>query len=235
MTVWAVFKRDLLAQFVSPSGWAFLAGFSFLAGMFFSIALSDSGEASLGGVLANLGVVLLFGVPLVTMRQIAEESRSGTAELVLTAPVPLSSWIIGKWAAAMALVAILLALTLPFPLVLSIYGDPDPATILTAYLGLLLTGSGFVAAGLFASALTADVTVAGVGAILMLLPFWLAGLVEGIAPEPIRTILSRASFTTHLHAFARGAVDTADIAYFAAFTFGFLFLTWQSLESRRWR
>lgn len=233
--VWAVLKKELRTSFLTPMAWVFLAAFLFLGGLFFYLGIVLTGEASLRAMMANLAVVLLFCLPMVTMRQFAEESRAGTMELLMTAPVSLTALILGKWLATLVLCGALLALTGVYPVLLAVYGDPDPGVILTSYLGLMACCAAFAAAGLFASTLTSDAMVAGVGTILLLLPFWLASVGLDVLPPALRPLLERLSFLEHLRGFARGVIDTGDLAYFAAFTLVFLFLTWRSLESRRWR
>lgn len=232
---WAVLRKEMRIFFLTPLAWVFLASFLFLGGIFFYLGIVLTGEASLRAMMANWGVALIFCLPMVTMRQLAEETRAGTLELLLTSPIPLGSLIVGKWLAAVALCAVLLTLTAPYPLVLALYGDPDPGVIFTSYLGLLACCMAFSAAGLFASSLTRDGMVAGVGGILVLLPFWLVDTLRDLVPEALQPWLERVSFVEHLRSFAQGIVDTGDLAWFAGFTFVFLFLTWRSLESRRWR
>lgn len=232
----AIFKKELRIYFASPLAYMFLGVFLFLAGLFFYLGVSMSGEASLRTMLGNLSVVLLFLLPMLTMRHFAEERRAGTFELLMTAPVPLWALLVGKWGASLALCALMLAGTFIFPGVLAYYGDPDWGVIGTSYLGLFLCCSAFVAAGLFSSSLTSEPVAGGLGGVLMLLPFWLAGTAaDMVSVDGLRTVLRHISFLTHVEPFAKGIVDTADLAWFALFTFGFMFLTWRSIESRRWR
>jgi ABC-2 type transport system permease protein len=232
---WSVLRNELRIWFLSPAGWVFLAAYLFLAGLFFTLAIATTGEASLRPALPNLAVTLVFTLPLVTMRQLADEARSGTLELLLTAPVPLHSLLIGKWAATVALCGAMLAATFPFPLVLALYGDPDPGVLAASYLGLLCCCAAFAAVGLFSSATTRDPMVAGVVAVLILLPSWLASSARELAPPALAPALERASFVEHLRSFSRGVLDTGDLAWFGLVTAVFLFLTWRVLESRRWR
>jgi ABC-2 type transport system permease protein len=142
----------------------------------------------------------------------------------------------GKWAASFALCFILLAGTGIFPLVLAYYGEPDWGVILTSYAGLALACSGFVAAGLFTSSLTDEPVAAGLGGVLVLLPFWVSGTAADMVPvEWVADVFRHMSFLTHIEPFSRGVIDSADVAWFVLFTFAFLFLTWRSIESRRWR
>jgi len=233
---WAVFKKEMRVYFVSPLAYVFLGVFLFLAGLFFYLGIVQTGEASLRVMLGNLSVTLLFLLPLLTMRHFAEEQRAGTFEFLMTAPVPLWALLAGKWAASFALCLILLACTGIFPLVLAYYGDPDWGVIATSYLGLSLACSAFVAAGLFTSSLTDEPVAAGLGGVLVLLPFWVSGTAADMVPvDSVREVLRHMSFLTHVEPFSKGVVDSADVAWFVLFTFAFLFLTWRSIESRRWR
>jgi len=234
--VWAIYRKELRVYFVSPLAYVFLVAFLFLAGLFFYLDISANGEASLRGMHGNLSVMLLFLLPLLTMRHFADERQSGTFELMMTAPVPLWSLLVGKWAATVTLCIILLIGTGLFAGILAYYGEPDWGVILTSYLGLLLCCMAFVAGGLFASSLTDEPVAAGLGGVLILMPFWLAGQgADMVSGETARIVLREVAVRTHVEPFSRGVIDTAHLAWFALFTFAFLFLTWRSVESRRWR
>jgi ABC-2 type transport system permease protein len=231
----AMYRKELRVAFLSPIAWVFLAAFLFIGGLFFVIGVSVTGEASLRPLVSNLAVVLLFCLPMLTMRQFAEETRSGTLELLLSAPVPLGALILGKWAATLTLCGVLLLMTWAFPAVLWLYGAPDVGAMFTTYLGLFLCCATFSAAGLFTSTLSRDQMVSGVGGILLLLPSWMASVALDSSPSWLAPVLVRVSFLDHLRSFARGVIAAGDVGWFAAVTALFLFLTWQSLESRRWR
>ncbi len=232
----AIFRKELRTYFVSPLAYVFLGVFLFLAGLFFYLGVTMTGEASLRVMLGNLSVTLLFLLPLLTMRHFAEERRTGTFELMMTAPVPLWSLLAGKWAASLALCLLLLAGTGLFPALLAYYGEPDWGVIATSYLGLVLLCGAFVSAGLFTSSLTDEPVAAGLGGVLVLLPFWLSGTAADlVSNDTMREVMRHLSFLTHIEPFTRGVVDSAEVAWFLLFTFAFLFLTWRSIESRRWR
>ncbi len=233
---WAILRKELRIYFVSPLAYVFLAVFLFLAGVFFYLGITLTGEASLRVMLGNLSITLLFVLPMLTMRHFAEEQRSGTFELLMTSPVHPWAMILGKWAASLVLCCVMLAGTLVFTGVLAYYGEPDWGTVLTSYIALLLCSAAFCAAGMFASSLTRDQVAAGLAGIIILLPFWLIGQAANLTDHPgLAEVLDKASFLTHVRSFTRGVIDTADIAYFVAFVFVFLFLTYRTLESRRWR
>jgi len=232
----AIFKKELHIYFVSPLATVFLAAFLFLAGLFFYLGVAMSGEASLRVMMGNLSIALMFLLPMLTMRHFAEEERNGTLELMMTAPVPLWALLVGKWSASVALCGLLLVGTLLFPAILAYYGEPDWGVIATSYLGLGLCCMAFVSAGLFASSLTDEPVAAGFLGVLVLLPFWLAGTVsEMVESDWLRVVLRELAILTHIDGFSKGIVDSADVVWFLLISVGFLFLTWRSVESRRWR
>ena len=235
MTVWTILKKELRVYFVSPLAYVFLSVFLLIAGMFFYLGIALTGEASLRVMLGNLAVALIFILPMLTMRQFAEEQRSGTFELLMTSPIGLGSLILGKWLAPMVMCLLMLLGTAIFPAILAYYGDPDWGVVATSYLGLLLVCAAFTAAGLFASSLTNDQVAAGMGGIVLLLPFWVIGSAGTIVGERLQAILDHLALLPHLRSFTKGILDTTDIFYFVGFAFVFLFLTYRTLESRRWR
>jgi ABC-2 type transport system permease protein len=233
--VWTIWKKEMRVYAVSPLAYVFLGAFLFLSGLFFYLGVTLTGEASLRVLLANLAVTQLFVLPMLTMRHFAEERRQGTLELLFTAPVPIGAIVIGKWLSSVTLCVLMLAGTVVFPVILSYYGDPDWGVMITSYLGLAAVACGFSAAGLFASSLTDDQVAAGLLGIVMLLPFWLVNQAEALLPEDWAEGARKVGVLVHLDSFQRGVIDSSDVLYFFGFTFIFLFLTFRSLESRRWR
>ena len=231
----AILWKELRVFFLSPLAYVFLAAFLFLSGLFFYLGLLSEGQASLRPMLANMAVVLLFCIPMLTMRLFSEEVRTGSWELLQTAPVSLSAIILGKWLASLLLCTLLLVLTLVYPLILRVYGNPDPGLLFTSYLGLFACCAAFTAAGLFTSSLTKDQMVAGVGAILVLLPFWMVSAAGSVLPDAIAPYLAHLSLLEHMRGFAQGVIRSTDVIWFTCFSAVFLFLTWRSIESRRWR
>lgn len=184
---------------------------------------------------ATLAVVLLLLVPLLTMRLLAEEKRSGTAELLFT--YPLTDWhiILGKFLAALIIYAIFLACTLAYPLLYSLLGHLDWLALGSCYLGLLLLGGACLALGLFASSLTENQIIAAVTAFALLLLFWIIGWQQEIGAPGWKGVFAGLSMMDHYDTFIRGVIDTRDLVYYLSFIFFFLFLTKRQLESRRWR
>lgn len=233
--VFTIWKKELRVYAVNPTAYAFLAVFLFLAGLFFYLGITLTGEASMRVLASNLAIAELFVLPMLTMRHFAEERRQGTLEMLLTSPVSPASLVVGKWLASMTLCALMLMGTGILPMLLAYYGEPDWGVVVSTYLGLFLVAGAFCAAGLFSSSLVDDQLAAGLLGIVMLLPFWLVSRAEALVGDDLAVKLQPFGLLNHLESLNRGVIDTADVYYFVALSAVFLFLTYRSLESRRWR
>jgi len=187
------------------------------------------------GVLLNAAIIILFVMPMITMRTYAEEKRSGTIELLLTSPLTDVQIILGKFLGAMGLFAAMLLVTMLDIAILFRLGNPEWKPIVTGYLGLLLMGGCFISVGLLISSLTKNQIVAGFMTFAVFLLLWVINWFgEGSGPTG-RAVLSFLSITEHLDDFTRGIIDTKHVVYYLSFiTFG-LFLTAKSVDSERWR
>jgi ABC-2 type transport system permease protein len=187
-------------------------------------------------LIMQISVIVLFMLPMVTMRAYAEEKRSGTMELLLTSPITDLQIILGKFLGAVVLYAAMLAVTLPCMAVLFAYGNPDWQPVATSYLGLFLLGSSFIAFGLFISSLTQNQIIAGVLTFVLLLMLLLVGWLRDFLTSPTAlTIVSAVSVFEHFDDFTKGVLDTRHLVYYASvITFG-LFLTARSVDGERWR
>ncbi len=248
----AIAQKELRAYFASPIAYVVVAMFALLFGYFYVAMLywfmsqSMQGQMMGGGslnvnqqliriVLQNAAVVILFVLPMVTMRSYSEEKRSGTIELLLTSPVSDLQIILGKFLGAMALYALMLAVTLIHIGLLFVYGNPEWRPIATGYLGLLLLGGCFIAVGLLISSLTRNQIVAGMLTFAVMLLFWVVDWMGNFAGPNVGAVLNYLSITSHLDDFAKGVIDTKHVIYYLSFiTFG-LFLTARAVDSERWR
>ena len=247
-------RRELGAALASPVAYVLFGAFAFLYGYFFADYLQSFVEAGMrmsqmggfsGGTLnvnsdlirwlmASTAILVLFLLPLLSMRTVSEEIRSGTLELLLTAPVTDGQIVFGKFLAALALYAGMLALTLLHVAVLFWYSQPDAAPLLAAYLGLLLLGAGLLALGLFFSSLTRNQIVAGLLTFGALLVLWLLEF-AGQRGGELGRVLAYLSVTGHMDGFARGVIETRDLAFYLSFAAFWLYLARESIRSRRWR
>jgi ABC-2 type transport system permease protein len=187
------------------------------------------------GVLQNASVIILFIMPMITMRTYSEEKRSGTIELLLTSPVSDLEIILGKFFGALGLYVAMLAVTLLYIAILFVYGNPEWRPLVAAYFGLLLMGGAFLSIGMLISSTTANQIVAGVVTFVVFLMLWIIGWFADSAGPTIGPITSYLSITEHFDDFAKGIIDTKHVIYYLSLiTFG-LFLTSKSVDTERWR
>jgi len=229
--------KEIGTYLSSPMAYIVSAIFIALSGASFTTYLAQTSysDTSIRGFLETGQLLILLFSALLTMRLISEERKLGTWELLLTAPVREYEIVLGKFFSCLLVLAGMLILTLYFPLLLMIFGDPDTGPILTSYLGLFLLGSASVAIGIFASSLTPNQIVSAVVAGGILFGLWFLGMVGSLIPEPLGEILSYFSLSEHFPGFVRGVVDTRDLVYYLSVTAVFLFLSVRSIETERWR
>ena len=186
-------------------------------------------------LLQNVTILILFIMPMVTMRTYSEEKRSGTIELLLTSPLTDFQIILGKFLGALALWATMLAVSLIHIGLLFVYGNPEWKPIATAYLGLLLLGGCFISVGLFISSLTKNQIVAGMVTFAVFLFLWVITWIGSFSGPTIDGLTQYLSIIDHYDDFGKGVIDTTHLIYYVSFiTFG-LFLTAKSVDSERWR
>jgi len=254
----AIYNKEMRSYFVSPVAYVIAGVFLFLSGYLFRNILmqfnfwclqfsQQQGMAGMGMPTLNLNEMVvtqffavmdfiwLMVVPMLTMRLIAEEKKSGTIELLMTSPLSTAEIILGKFFACFTLYTLIVALTLVFCAILEIYGEPDWGPIFTAYLGYLLLGGTFIGVGLLASSLTENQIVAVMLSFGLLLLLWLIDWSASFAGPTAAKILQYVSIIQHLRDFQRGVIDTKDVIFYLSFIFFSLFLTSRIIESRRWR
>jgi len=249
----AVARKELRAYFASPIAYIVIGFFALMFGFFFYSLLLYFDRQSLqaggfgGGptvnvneqlirpVFLNATVIFLFILPLVTMRTYAEEKRSGTMELLLTAPLTDLQIILGKFLGAMALYAAMLAVTLIHIGLLFAFGNPEWRPVATTYLGLLLMGGCFISVGLLISSLTKNQIVAGMATFGVFLMLWVINWIASFMGPTTQAVLNYLSITDHLDDFTKGILDTKHLVYYVSFISFGLFLTARSVDTERWR
>jgi ABC-2 type transport system permease protein len=247
----AIADKELRSYFSSPIAYIIIGFFLLPFGVFFYLYLTSfvrqsMQQAQFGGamnlnqqviryVLQNASVIILFIMPMITMRTYSEEKRSGTIELLLTSPVTDVEIILGKFFGALGLYIAMLAVTLPHMGILFFYGNPEWRPVVAAYLGLLLMGGAFVSLGLLISSTTNNQIVAGIVTFVVFLLLWIIGWFADTAGPTIGPITSWLSVTEHFDDFSKGIIDTKHVLYYLSLiTFG-LFLTAKSVDTERWR
>jgi ABC-2 type transport system permease protein len=227
-------QKEFKSYLASPMAYVVTGIFLVLTGVFFGVSSSTYYATSISGFLESGSIILLLLAAVLTMRLIAEERKIGTIELLLTAPVRDSEIILGKFLGSLGILVVMLALTLYYPFLLFIFGDPDIGPILTGYLGIFLLGSTCLSIGLFASSLTSNQIVSAVVAGGILFALWFIGVAAGYLPEALGEIINYFSLSYYFSDFVMGIIDTRSIIYYLSITVLFIFLAIRSLENSRW-
>jgi gliding motility-associated transport system permease protein len=248
----AIAGKELRSYFASPIAYVIIGLFALLFGWFFYVYLTvfvrqsqqmammgggtvNVNEQMIRGVLQNAAVIILFVMPMITMRTYSEEKRSGTIELLLTSPLTDFEIIVGKFLGAMGLFCAMLLVTMIDIAILFRLGNPEWRPIAAGYLGLLLMGGCFISVGLLISSLTKNQIVAGFMTFAVFLMLWVINWLADSSGPTGQAILSFLSITDHFDDFTKGIIDTKHLTYYLSFiTFG-LFLTAKSVDSERWR
>jgi ABC-2 type transport system permease protein len=247
--------KELVGYFIQPVAYVVMTVFLLLGGYFFFALLQrfnmvlqmyaaaqnaamdrfNLNQMVIEPLLHNLAIVLVILVPAITMRSFAEEKRTGTYELLLTAPVRTGEIVAGKFIAAAAFVLIMIALAGIFPLILVMFGNPEVGVMASGYLGLAFLALCFVAVGMFTSSVTENQVIAAIssfGALLMLYVISWPAEVSGVG---FGGLLRYLSLPEHFSEMVRGVIGTKDVVYFLSLILVALFLTQRSVESARWR
>jgi len=264
--VWAIFRREFFHYFNSPIAYVVMALFLLICGWifwYFSLGFSEyssqyemwmqqrqmfGGEPPVPNASdmlfryffeATLLYGLFFTLPLLTMRLLAEEKRSGTIEMLFTYPLRDTEMVLGKYLAAVAVFVIMLAVTAVYPVL--IYWVKESAVsvpyLAACYAGLLVCGAAYIGLGTFFSSVTNNQIVAAILGYGSLFILFLAGFAErfGGLGTKAGAFLKYISVSTHQENFVKGVIDSGDLVYFAIFIALSLFLTLRMVESHRWK
>ena len=252
----AIYRRELSSNFVSPIAYVVIGVFLVIVGLVFYFGIftqlvtkvvqykMQAMQSGQGGdidmpflliqqLMGFAATISLFMVPMLTMGSYAEERKRGTMEMLLTSPITELQIVLGKFFSGLTLYGLLVLPTLAYHLYLAKFSDPSfPWRIMwSAYLGIMLLGSVLIALGLFISSLTENQIIAGVVTFAVSLLLWLVadtGTSWGKSLEYLSVI-------RHYESFTRGVIDTTSLVFYVSLTLLGLFLTWQSLNSMRWR
>lgn len=234
--VWVIAKREFSAYFTSPIAYVAISVFLVVVGLKFFVIdeFFEVGQASLRSLFELLPIFFLFYLPAISMRLVAEEKRAGTFELVMTLPITDAQIVLGKYLGAVGFLVVTLVLTLVYPALLAVLGNPDGGIIIGSYLGVFLLGASYLAIGIMTSAWTTNQIVGYVlGAVLAAL-FYFQDRLVGLFWEGARRVMELSSMGAHYANFTKGVVDTRDLVFFlSVISFSLLVATF-SLTSRRW-
>lgn len=246
--IFSLARKELRSLFSSPMGWVILALLQFVFGTFFLLGVDQYFQSMSGMVRPEerLGVtefvgrnvftiasfVMLFAVPLLSMRLISEERRQQTLTFLFSAPISLIEIVLGKFVGLVTFLTIVILLIAGMMMSLNLWADIDFGFILANVLGLWLMVASFAALGLFMSSLTQQPVVAGILTFIVLFALMILDYFFASDPNSATNYLS---LLRHFEPFSRGLLDTRDVAYFLLFIFTFLTLTVRRLDADRLR
>jgi len=236
--IWIITKKELRSFFDSLMAYIMMVVFLGFSGFFTWLFGSDVFFVKQASLQAFFGIAywtLFFFIPALTMRQFAEENKSGTIELLLTRPIRDWQLVAGKFLGTLLLIIIALVLTLPYYITVSSLGHIDHGAVITGYLGLIFISASYIAIGLFTSSVSNNQIVAYLLALLIGIFFqiifgMLAGSLSGIPGD----IVSYLSLSDHFDSISRGVVDSRDLVFFLSIMFSGLILTEYNLVKKRY-
>ncbi|HSR23715.1 MAG TPA: ABC transporter permease, partial [Candidatus Eisenbacteria bacterium] len=242
VNVLALARRELGALFLSPV--AYVVGALVIVATSIFGYLSQvvaGGPVSMAGVFDWVAFSMACLTPLLTMRMVAGELRSGTLDLLVSSPVRSWELVLGKWLAGLLFFLASILFTLVYVALIAAQQRPrspgmDYGAVLTGYVGIVLVGASWVALGILASSLTRSQVIAAVAGIVALLALqYLFGTLAGLVQPPLSDLLEYAGAAGHAQSFERGRLVLRDVVYFLTLSSGALFLAARVVESRRWR
>jgi ABC-2 type transport system permease protein len=231
----AILRRELSAYFYSPIGYIYLTVFYAFSGLFFSMSTLAYQMADITPVFSQMFTIVLFLIPILTMRLLSEDKKNKTDQALLTAPVSLTGLAIGKYLAAVLVYVVGLAVTVMYGVIINYFTMPNWALIWGNFLALLLIGMALISIGMFISALTENQVIAAVGGFAVGFFLLVLDSLSSLTSNTlVNLVVQNISFSRHYSSFADGIFDLADIFFFLAVSTIFVFLTVRILEKRRW-
>jgi ABC-2 type transport system permease protein len=252
-----IYKKEMRNYFRSSIAYVFFAMFLLIVGFIFAVSFKGYSDFSMMAVqnpqmmsrlnpremiltplFGLMAFLLIFQIPVLTMRIFSEERKQGTVELLFTYPITEMQLIMGKFLASVTILLIMFMFTFSYFLILAKHLNPLPWAVVGAgYLGLFLVSMAFLALGTWISSITSDHVTSALATVGCLLIFWIIGNVSmlGDISPVLSTVFEQISLADHFNKFAKGVIETHAIAYLLSFIFLFMFMTVQSLETRKWK
>jgi ABC-2 type transport system permease protein len=235
--IWVISRRELQSFFDSLTAYIMLIAFLGFSGFFTWLFGSDVFFVKQASLQAFFGVAywtLFFFIPALTMRQFAEENKTGTIELLLTRPINDWQVVFGKFLATLLLITIALAFTLPYYFTVASLGNIDHGAVITGYIGLILMSAAYISIGIFTSSISNNQIIGfllalAIGIMFQFLFSLIAGATSGIVSE----VLFYLSISTHFESISRGVIDSRDIIFFVSLIFLGLVSTEAMLQKNR--
>jgi len=230
----AVYRREINAYFTSAIGYLVLAAFYILSTVWLYYILQFS-VGEIAYIFNAMLTVILFIVPVLTMRLMSEDKKLKTDQALLTAPVSLWGLVVGKLLAALTIFALGVSIIMLYAVVLSAFGVLNWPLIIANYIGMLLLGAALISVGMFVSSLTENQVIAAIGAFAAILVMYLINTLSSVVSSSfLKSIFAAISIFDRYSQMANGLLDIATLVFFVSVCVVFTFLTVRVLEKRRW-
>lgn len=229
----AIYIKEMKQYFRTMTGYIFLTIMLLISGFIFTTGNLMSQNSDIKTFFSSLFNILIFLIPMLTMRQFSEEQKLKTRQLLFTLPLSPGSIVLGKFMATLTMFGIGLVMTLLFPVILVYFGSVALLVTLGNYMGIILLVSAVIAIGLFISSLTDSQVVSGTISYGVILILWLVDSLGGYTENPLfKAVINIFSLKSNYIEFTYGIFNPAGILYFLTITGFFLILTTVNLESR---
>ena len=232
----SIWKRELQGYFYTPIGYVFMGVFLTLSSVIFFLTIMQSRSSDLLTFIGTMSYLWMLLCPVLTMRLLAEEKQKRTDQLLLTSPVSLPGIVLGKYLAAVTVMALTVLLTGLFVLIVALYGQVYPGELLVGYLGFVLQGCAFIALDLFISGCTSNQVTAVVAAFGANFVLWMLDLIQSaIRIDWVNSLLSFFSLYERTEPFLMGQFSFASVGYDVFFALAFILLAIHQMDARRYR
>ena len=236
----AIYRREMGAFFTSGAAYVFLTVFTLLSGVFFFFGVIGSGTTETSNMFSSMFMVVLFLIPILTMKLLSEEKKNRTDQGLLTAPIGLWSIVMGKYLAALTLFILAESIVFIYSIILAYLGNVVWSTLLGNYFAMLFLGAAFIAVGLFISSLTENQITAAIVSMVVLFVIYLSEMLVSnfengtMLQKLLYKVITTIAFYSKYNEFTNGVFSLPSIIFFISVAFLFNFLTVRVLEKRRW-
>lgn len=231
----AIFKRELRSYFNAPVGYVCIAALAALYGWLYFQVMASGSSSFIRNVYSYMFSYCMMIIPIITMRSMSDDQKNKTDQALLTAPVGVTSIVLGKFFACSFVFFAASTIGLLPAVAMSFFSSPAWGEIIGNYLGTLLYGGAMISIGVFISSLTVSQIIAAIGTfVVAVFLMFIDGLASAISNETVQSVVGWLSFNTRYSTFTKGIFSVSAAVFFLSVMAVFIFLTARRLESRRW-
>ncbi len=230
----AIFKREFKSYFSSPVGYVCVAAIAAIYGFFYYNVMLTGSSSYITSVYSSVYLFGMMIIPVITMRSISEDRKNKTDQALLTAPVGVTSIVLGKFFGAYIVFVIASTFGIIPAVVLEFFGSPSWGIIIGNYIATLLYGGAMISIGVFISSLTVSQVIAAISTFIVSIALMYLENLTSSATGVVADVINFLSFSSRYNTFTTGVFSIANCVYFISVMAVFVFLTARKIESRRW-